>query len=377
MDAFERITFIGAKNKLRTIDEIIRKKEFSEKEIKSVFGTGYAGMRNIVLFSAIDQHMDYLLFLDDDEYPMAVTNRHNVCLWSGQNVILAHLREIKNADYTNGHHCGYISPIPQIAFSPPLTEEVFREFIEAISNDIISWDSIKSLITTGGITYASVETLLGETKNVPVADGGRFISGGNLCINLKNPSGSLPFFNPPGARGEDTFLSTLLTDKTVKKIPCYTFHDGFSYYKRLLEGMLPIHLEKISADNVMVRRRFMNACVGWIRYKPLFVYLTDPAHYEQRMQGMESALRETLPDIQEYFQDENVGTIMNEFERYRQNVQIHENMFSFSQEIWKNLVIVRLMKPFSITIYKCENRLYDNFHRFAFLTEQCDFNFYT
>ncbi len=338
VDAFERITFIGAKNRLRTIDELMRRKKFSEEEFRSVFGTGYAGMRNIVLFSAIDQHMDYLLFLDDDEYPMAVTNWHSFCLWSGQNVILSHLREIKKADYTNGYHCGYISPVPQIVFSPPLTEEVFREFIEAISNDIINWDSIKALIATGGVTYASAETLMGATKDVPAAGGGRFISGGNLCINLKNPAVSLPFFNPPGARGEDTFLSTLLTDKTVKRIPCYTFHDGFSYYEKLLEGMLPVRLEKISADNAMVRKRFMNACVGWIRYKPLFVSLTDPVHYERRMHDMETALRETLPCIQEYFQDENVETIMTEFEKYRQNVRKHEKMFSFTQKAWKNLV---------------------------------------
>ena len=31
---------------------------------------------------------------------------------------------------------------------------------------------------------------------------------------------------------EDSFLSTCLTGHTVKRIPCYTFHDGFSYFAR-------------------------------------------------------------------------------------------------------------------------------------------------
>jgi hypothetical protein len=63
-----------------------------------------------------------------------------MCLWSGQHVLLSHLLEIPNADYTNGYHCGYISPIPQLNFTDRFTEVDFRMFIEAISNDIINWD---------------------------------------------------------------------------------------------------------------------------------------------------------------------------------------------------------------------------------------------
>ena len=56
----------------------------------------------------------------------------------------------------------------------------------------------------------------------------KFISGANLCFNLKNYKNFPPFYNPPGARGEDTFLSTCLSECSVRKVPCYTFHDGFS-----------------------------------------------------------------------------------------------------------------------------------------------------
>ena len=94
--------------------------------------------------------MDYLLFLDDDEYPMAVTNTKGTCLWSGQRVFLSHLKEIVHADFTNGYHCGYISPIPQIIFNEQLREKDFRVFIKAISNDIITWESISNLMRTGG-----------------------------------------------------------------------------------------------------------------------------------------------------------------------------------------------------------------------------------
>jgi len=113
--------------------------------------------------------------------------------------------------------------------------------------------------------------------------GYKFISGGNLCINLRQPQRSLPFFNPPGARGEDTFLSTMLQDRVVRRIPCYTFHDGFSICQHLLDGVLPIQLSAITAGAPSVNTRFLNACIGWVRYKPLLVYLTDPSSYARRM----------------------------------------------------------------------------------------------
>lgn len=55
---------------------------------------------------------------------------------------------------------------------------------------------------SGGVTYASTAVLTrNETEDVPLIGGCKFISGANLCINLKCPQNSLPFFNPPGARG--------------------------------------------------------------------------------------------------------------------------------------------------------------------------------
>ena len=51
--------------------------------------------------------------------------------------------EKENANVTIGYHCGYISPIPYIDFDERFTEEDMKEFIEVISNDIISWESIK------------------------------------------------------------------------------------------------------------------------------------------------------------------------------------------------------------------------------------------
>ena len=101
-------------------------------------------------YSAMTQKMDQLLFLDDDEYPLAVTESKNYLLWSGQHVLESHIEYLRNADMTNGYHCGYISPIPYLEFDHILSEQDFRAFILALSNDVLNWDSIKAIMQAGG-----------------------------------------------------------------------------------------------------------------------------------------------------------------------------------------------------------------------------------
>lgn len=62
-------------------------------EAKVIFGKrGYAAKRNAVLYKAIKDNMDYMAFLDDDEYPMAVTNTRNTAIWGGQEIFVLLLK---------------------------------------------------------------------------------------------------------------------------------------------------------------------------------------------------------------------------------------------------------------------------------------------
>ncbi len=304
-----------------------------------IFGKGYAAKRNAILYNAIKHHMDYLIFMDDDEYPMAVTNTRNTTIWGGQHVLLTHLENITDADITHGHHCGYVSPIPYIEFNDTMTETDFRSFIEAISNDIINWDTLKSVMDNGGVTYADTKILTSvEAIEVPETNHAKFISGANLCINLTDSRRVLPFYNPPGARGEDTFLSTCLNQRRVLRVPCYTFHDGFSTYNHLLEGVLPIRLKFIKADNEKITTRFYKACIGWIRYKPLLLYITQPDCYEKKINEMRQQLKETLPKICAYFDQPDFINILAELEKYHKNVEKHYAEFLETQRIWANIM---------------------------------------
>src|SRR5665647_379522 len=146
VEQIDSSTFIGSIAIKDEIDYLIGENVINANEARLIFGRGYAAKRNAVLYNAIKNNMDYLIFLDDDEYPMAVTNSRKTAIWEGQHVLLNHLQNIAQADITHGHHCGYISPIPYMDFNQTMTETDFHAFIEAISNDIVNWDTLKTVM---------------------------------------------------------------------------------------------------------------------------------------------------------------------------------------------------------------------------------------
>jgi hypothetical protein len=329
--------FIGNEKMQAEIGLLIQQGIINERQAKLVFGRGYAGKRNIIQYMALKEGIDYLIFFDDDEYPLAVTTR-GTAVWGGQQGLSTHLKYIQHADITNGRHCGYISPIPYLEFNDTLQESDFQAFIQAISNDIVNWDTIKSVMANGGVTYADTRVLVnGEAEEVEEVNHSKFISGSNLCINLTDPDRVNAFYNPPNARGEDTFLGTCLHDRKVLRVPCYTFHDGFSTYKHLLDGVLPTKLDYIKADSEEVIQRFYKACIGWIRYKPLWLYIMDPKRYEERIQEMREQLAATLPKICEYFGRNDFMKIATELENYHRNVKKHYNDSIETQQAWENI----------------------------------------
>ncbi len=313
----------------------------SPAESRLLFGEGYAGKRNVVTYFAIKKKMDRLIFIDDDEYPVATyKNDYGKLNWMGQSVVGTHLKYIENADITHGHHCGYISPIPFIRFNHLLSEDDFSEFIDAISNDIISWTKIRNLIINHkGITYSDPCIINNEiVSEVEEKSGMKFISGANLCLNLGNTNDLPPFYNPPGARGEDTFMSTGLSDLKVLKVPCYTFHDGFLTYKNLLNGVLPVSLDAIDSASPVIVKRFINAAVGWVRYKPLMMYITKRDKFDLLMMKMKSQLESSVPKLCEYFQTRDFEVIHKEFAHYYKNVNRHFKEFSATKSAWSELM---------------------------------------
>jgi len=339
LDTVDSAYYLGNSSITIEAQYLIEKKVINIKEAKLIFGEGYAMKRNAVLYSAIKSKMDYLIFFDDDEYPIATIKINDSIVWKGQEVLSTHISNLKDADMTHGYHCGYISPIPHLDYNAKLSEDEFRIYIEAISNDIVNWDSIKIKMNDGGVTYADLNIIDSKiTKAVQQKNGMKFISGANLGINLKNLDKLYPFYNPPGARGEDTFLSTCIGECNIRKVPCYTFHDGFSTNEHLILGVLPNKLKAMKADSGIITKRFLRASIGWIRYKPLLLYITNRNNYEAEIMKMKIDLSAVIPKICNYFGNDEFKSILGELEFFHTHVETHYIDFENTKSAWLKIM---------------------------------------
>ena len=302
------------------------------------FSHGYAGQRNLILNHAVEQKLDYLLFLDDDEYPIApIKNSQGTLSWIGQDVLGTHLKHLARADVTVGYHSGYISPIPFISdFDENFREEDLRLFVEAISNDIVDWNIIHTKFSEHqGITYGDSAVIrdkpVFEIKTQRV---GKWVAGSNLGLNLERIERIPAFYNPPGGRGEDTFFSTRLLEATVKRVPCYTFHDGFMRYHSILYGVLPERLQPVLPHDEIVIQRFMRATLGWVAYKPLLIYITQRSAYHREMESVRTKLLRTAPKLADYLGQSGFIVASELLEKQVREVTTHYAQFERVQEYW-------------------------------------------
>jgi len=145
------------------------------------------------------------------------------------------------------------------------------------------------------------------------------------------------FYNPEGARGEDTFFSTKLQDTKVIKVPVYHFHDGFLKYTNILRGKYPKTLRKIKVEDEQIAKRFIQASRGWIKYKPLLLYVTDKEKYKEKINQIYQKLQEGIPEINKLFENEDCNILLEDLKQYDKNVKKHYEEYLKTNEIWNKL----------------------------------------
>ncbi len=325
--------------------KLIAQEKLTKSEADLFFGHGHAKGRNTVMYYALKRQMNYLLFWDDDEYPVACIKNNDEIIWKEQPNLLQHLNYIEDADVTIGYHCGYISPIPYIELNEEVDENIFKEYIEAMSNELVSWDSIKEkFIKDNGVTFANPEIADGKGSYEIQLNGiGKWVSGSTLCLNLNHIDKIPAFYNPIGARGEDTFFSTKLGNSKVIKIPVYHFHDGFLKYTNVMRGKYPKVLRKIKVEEELIPQRFLQASKGWIRYKPLLTYISDEKNYKMKMEDTRRQLEVSLPEINKLFKDYDFSILLDEFNEYCKNVEKHHKEYLKTNEIWDKLKSIQFL----------------------------------
>lgn len=321
-------------------EKLVEEKVLSREEATLFLGYGYAKARNTLLYNALKDNIDYLLFWDDDEYPVACIKdtKSNELKWVLQDNILKHIDNITDAEITFGRRCGYNSPIPYIDFESDINKNAIKCYIEAVQNEFTDWEHVKQLMLCNGIDYADEKIANNQDakcieNNVKEV----IITGSPLCINLRRVDKIPAFYNPEGARGEDTFFSLSIKEGKIITVPVYHFHDPFLKYTGILRDRYPKELKNIKTDTPAVLKRFYNASRGWIRYRPLYLYITDKEHYKEQIELTRKNLKVGIPEINKIFNNEDFGILLKDLDIYDKNVEIDYQNYIKTNQIWKKL----------------------------------------
>jgi len=142
-----KVNYITPQDIQNEKDYLVNSYNIEKQDIDLILGDGYARARNSIMYFALKNKIDYLLFWDDDEYPIAnIKGKDNKIIWEKQNNILEHLKNIINSNVTVGYRCGNMSPIPLIEFDSDFRKRDFKKYIEAISNEAITWEKVKTML---------------------------------------------------------------------------------------------------------------------------------------------------------------------------------------------------------------------------------------
>lgn len=335
-----KINYITPESIEEEKEKIIKEYNISKEEVDLIIGNGYARARNSIMYFALKNKIDYLLFWDDDEYPVAnIKNENGGIIWKQQDNILQHLKNIINSDITVGYRCGNMSPIPTIDFTLDLKEEDFKKYIDAVSNEAISWEKVKQIMNyDNGIKYAN-EKILIENKVEEISNIGKenWLLASGICINLQKIDELPPFYNPPEARGEDTFFSTWLTNRKILQIPTYHFHDSFLKYTNILKGEYPQQFVKTEVTDDVIEKRFLEVSVGWIKYKPLLLYISDREKYRETINKTKENLEKSISKINKTFKNYDFSILLDELEKYDKDVEEHYNQYLKTYDIWSKI----------------------------------------
>lgn len=310
---------------------------YSDEELNLFFGYGHAKGRNTLMYFANQQKMDYLLFWDDDEYPVACFKQGKEIIWQKQENILRHIEQLEEAHVSIGYHCGYISPIPYLPLEEEDKRDIFCHYIQAVSNEIVDWDSLYTLFHDNkGITYANPQIAKGEgTHEINVKP--KWVAGSTLCLNLKKIQDIPVFYNPPGARGEDTFFSLGLENCVTMKTSVYHFHDGFLRYPQIMQEKYPRSLSAVGLGEKNIEERFYRASAGWLKYKPLLLYVQNSLTYQEKITTVKKQLKYSLSSFSKLFRYQDFKPLIGIINEYDKQVEKHYQEFQQINHIWNTL----------------------------------------
>lgn len=129
----------------------------------------------------------------------------------------------------------------------------------------------------------------------------------------------------------------MLQDSKVVRVPVYHFHDGFLEYTDILTEKYPDELRKIKVDKNVITNRFFNASRGWIKYKPLYIYLTQKNKYREKINKMYKGLEIAIPELNKLFKNKDFSILLRDLEQFDRTVVNSYKDYVKTNEIWNKL----------------------------------------
>jgi len=223
----------------------------------------YGAYRNAVLFHALLERLDHVIFFDSDVHPRVLM---------GVEQGTADFREV---DFV-GTHSSSLSKVGVAATTsdysgyyiiPPMKFSGLEQLLLGLRKE-------KSLAYLEGCHRHNCLNL-GQSDPVPMTPTHKPI-GGNLGLDLREPERLTAFYSTTYvfegrcimARGEDTLLGRAISgsDATILDVGLPVFHDTYPGFPRAPD----MRLQEI-------RTRFYRACLGWIGRNPFMTWFLDQA----------------------------------------------------------------------------------------------------
>ncbi len=85
--------------------------------------------------------------------------------------------------------------------------------------------------------------------------------------------------------------------------------------------------------------RFLKASMGWIKYKPLLMYIMQRNTYLRDIEIAKDNLKNSLKNVNEMFPNHNFLCLEGELEKYDENVRIHYKEYLKTNEVWNRIKI--------------------------------------
>ena len=94
---------------------------------------------------------------------------------------------------------------------------------------------------------------------------------------------------------------------------------------------------KPSLNDSSVGDRFLRASLGWIKYKPLLMYIMQRNTYLKDIAIAKEKLKNSIEKINKMFPESNFLCLVDELEKYDQNVHEHYKEYLKTNEVWNRI----------------------------------------